>query len=147
MPKSTDQTRSGASDGAESVDRAAVAAVLAAMAAHFTANRPDELLTPDALAVCASAEVYIHTGRSVLGGAAPLLSAVVDALPESEPAATRRQYADRLREEAAAYGWIEDETERAIPTVPAARPAPKPAAPARRPGVPGQRPSAGRSGR
>ena len=150
MAQTTDQTRSGAPDGAESVDRATVGRVLAGMAGHFTDHRPHELLTPDALQVCAGAEVYNATGRSILGGGSELLDAVTDALPDAEPACTRGQYAVRLSDEAAAHGW---DGERAIPTVPAPRPAPKtapkpkPRPPARRTGVPGPRPTTGRSGR
>lgn len=111
MTNCTDRTQGGAPDGADSVDNVLVGQVLrvlVAMADHFTENRPDSLLTPDALQVCTAAEVYNATGRSVLGSGAALLSAVTDALPEAVPASTRGQYAAALREEAAAYDSAEE---------------------------------------
>jgi hypothetical protein len=126
------------------VDRAEVAQVLAAMATHFTGNRPDALLTKDALTVCAGAEVYNATGRSVLRGGSALVTAVTAVLPLPEPGTTRARYAARLLMDARAYGWSDDDNEPVIPRFPHARPAP---APAPRPGVPGPRPATGRSGK
>ncbi|MFB7496045.1 hypothetical protein ACFC09_15360 [Streptomyces sp. NPDC056161] len=114
MAQSTDQNGSGAGPA----DRELVGRVLAAMADHFTAHRPDAVLTTDAVAVCASAEVYNATGRSVLLSASTLLGTVMNALPEAASRSTRRQYADVLRQEASAYGWSGEENERAVQAVP-----------------------------
>ena len=148
MAQPTDQIRNSAPDGAGSVTRAAVGEVLAAMAAHLTTRRPAEPLNPVALQACVAGEVYNAGGRTSRTNGAPLSAAVTNVLPSSEPACTRAEYAVRLYEEAADHGW---DGERAIPTIPAPRPAPKatpkPAPPARRRGVPGPRPATGRAGR
>lgn len=142
MAQSTDQIVSGARSGTSSADQAEVARVLAAMAAHFADNRPDALLTEEAVTVCTGAEVYNATGRSILRGGSALVGAVTEVLPLPEPGTTRGRYAARLLTDARAYGWNKDDNEPVIPRSPHARPVPKPGPPA----VPGPRPATGRSG-
>ncbi len=142
----TDQMRSGAPGGADSVSPAEVGEVLARMAGHFTTFRPDALLTPTGLAACVAGEVYIAGGRTVDAEGSPLALAVHAALPSADFTLSRAGYAVLLVEAAVARGWSEEDNERVIPTVPGPRPAP---APVERPAVPvpAPRPSTGEVGR
>ncbi|GAB2331759.1 hypothetical protein [Streptomyces variabilis] len=140
----TDQMRSGAPGGADSVSPAAVGEVLARMAGHFATFRPDAFLTPTGLAACVAGEVYIVGGRTVDAEGSPLALAVNAALPAADFTLSRAGYAVLLVEAAVARGWSEGDNDRAIPTVPGPRTAPveRPAAP-----VPAPRPSTGEAGR
>lgn len=136
----TDQMRSGAPGGAESVSPAEVGEVLARMAGHLSTVRPNDLLTPVALGASMAGEVHNVRGGASLGEGADLSEATRAALPLADFTLSRAGYAVLLVEAAVARGWSEEDNERAIPTVPGPRPAPagRPAAP-----VPAPRPATG----
>lgn len=121
MPNCTDQISPAAPHGAESIDRAAVGEVLALMASHFTTHRPGDHLTPVALGAAVAGEVYNAGGRTSLGSGAVLSAAVTAALPAADFTLTRDQYAVRLRQEATAHGWSDEDNEPVVPRFPGPR--------------------------
>lgn len=136
----TDQMRSGAPGGAESVSPAEVGEVLARMAGHLSTVRPNDLLTPVALGASMAGEVHNVRGGASLGEGADLSEATRAALPLADFTLSRAGYAVLLVEAAVECGWSDDVDEPMIPRMPVPGPRREPA-PAPRPGVPGPRPA------
>ncbi|MGC4947763.1 hypothetical protein ACLQ2N_16400 [Streptomyces sp. DT224] len=101
--------------------------VLLAVADHFTETNPTGALEQHSLLVCVGAEAYRLTERRSDGSGQALSKAAFAAMPPLPDGITRGEFALHLRR--AAHEWTSDDNERAIPTIPAPRPAPIPAQP------------------
>ncbi|MGW6391155.1 hypothetical protein ACWFR1_11760 [Streptomyces sp. NPDC055103] len=132
MPNSTDLN-------APDVEEAAHL-VLLAVAEHFTATNPTDVLENANLLVCVGAEAYWLVDRRQNGEGQALSKAVVALLPELRKGVTRGEYALLLRAAlpTAGHDWPDGPNDPAIPRIkgiPGPRTEPTPD---KRPSVPTQ---------
>ncbi|MFD5788630.1 hypothetical protein ACFWH1_18655 [Streptomyces sp. NPDC127037] len=119
MPNCTDLKSPGTGEAAR--------LVLAAVAEHFTETNPTGVLEQHSLLVCVGAEAYRFTERRSDGSGQALSKAAFEVMPPLPAGITRGEFALHLRR--AAHEWTSEDNERAIPTIPAPRPAPIPVQP------------------
>ncbi|MEV3895357.1 hypothetical protein [Streptomyces anulatus] len=95
------------------------AAVLAAVAEHFTTTHPTAPLERHSLLIAFGAEAYKLTDRSITGGADKLAKAALELAPARIADVTRGEYALLLRRAAveAGHDWPDGDNDRAIPRI------------------------------
>ncbi|WP_284576712.1 hypothetical protein [Streptomyces sp. 2P-4] len=94
-------------------------AVLLAVADHFTATHPTDVLEQHSLLIAFGAEAYKLTDRSLTGGATELARTALALAPAPADDVTRGEYALILRRTVAEAGhdWPDGENDPAIPRI------------------------------
>ncbi|MFJ3545426.1 hypothetical protein ACIPQH_25060 [Streptomyces rubiginosohelvolus] len=102
------------------VDTGDAAAVLLAVAEHFTETHPTAPLERHSLLIAFGAEAYKLRNRSLTGDADKLAKAALALAPARTGDVTRGEYALLLRRAAAEAGhdWPDGDNDRAIPNIP-----------------------------
>lgn len=135
MPNCTDQTTANTEEAAS--------LVLAAVAAHFTATNPTDVLESHSLLICVGAEAYNLADRRSNGEGQAMSKAAMAVMPKVCEGITRGEFARILRKTLANAGhdWPDGDNDPAIPRItgiPGPRTEPTPA---KQPTVPVARPA------